>query len=84
MSETGFGLKSVFYSSYLDYDNVDWFVNEVIKLKKKIVFFFKNFLPFVFHILENYDCHLFFEKLVGKKNDKFKFHFIPKTNEQFF
>ena len=38
-------------------------------------------IPFIFHNFSNYDCHLFFKKLVDKKNDKVKFHIIPKTNE---
>ena len=39
-----------------------------------------DFIPFTFH---NYDCHLFFKKLVDKKNDKVKFDIIPKTNEEY-
>ena len=35
-------LKSDDYSSNLDYDKVDWFVNEVIKLKKKVGFPFQK------------------------------------------
>ena len=35
-------LESGYYESPLGYDNVDWFVNEVIKLENKMVFFFKN------------------------------------------
>ena len=26
-----------------------------------------NFIPFVFHNFSNYDCHIFFNKLVDKK-----------------
>ena len=40
-------------------------------------------LPFVFHNFSNYDCHMFFKKLVDKKNDKVKFDIIPKTNEEY-
>ena len=29
-----------------------------------------NFIPFIFHNFSNYDCHLFFKKLVDKKKDK--------------
>ena len=29
-----------------------------------------NFIPFVLHSFSNYDCHMFFKKLVDKKNDK--------------
>ena len=42
-----------------------------------------NFTPFVFHNFSNYDCHIFFKKLVDKKNDKVKFDIIPKTNEEY-
>ena len=35
-------LKSGYYESPLAYDNVDWFVDEVIKLEKKMNFYFKN------------------------------------------
>ena len=31
-----------YYESSLGYDNVDWFVREVMKLEKKMVFYFKN------------------------------------------
>ena len=41
-----------------------------------------NFKPFIFHNFSNYDCHLFFEKLVDKKKDKVKFEIIPKTNQE--
>ena len=37
-----------------------------------------TFLPFVFHIFGSFDCNLFFEDLVDKKNDKLKFDIIPK------
>ena len=42
-----------------------------------------NFIPFVFHNFSIYVCHLFFKKLVDKKNDKVKFKIIPKTNEKY-
>ena len=42
-----------------------------------------NFIPFIFHNFSINDCHLFFEKLVEKKNDKVKFKIIPKTNEEY-
>ena len=35
-------LKSEYYKSPLGHNNVDWFVNEVIKLDKKMTFYFKN------------------------------------------
>ena len=137
-------LKSDYYKSPLGYDNVDWFVDEVIKLENKMAFYFKNtkkdiimteedkedyrnnnicrfceknidsdkvrdhchltgkyrdpahskcninvtqnqsnFIPFIFHNFSNYDCHMFFKKLVDKKNDKVDFDIIPKTNEEY-
>ena len=42
-----------------------------------------NFIPFIFHNFSKYDCHMFFKKLVDKKNDKVKFDIIPKTNEEY-
>ena len=137
-------LKSDYYQSPLGYDNVDWFVDKVIRLENKMAFYFKNtnkdiimtqedeedfrnnnicrfcekeilsdkvrdhchltgsyrgpahnicninvtqkqsnFIPFIFHNFSNYDCHMFFKKLVDKKNDKVKFDIIPKTNEEY-
>ena len=35
-------LESGYYDSPLGYDNVDWFVKEVIKLENKMAFYFKN------------------------------------------
>ena len=35
-------LKSDYYKSPLGYDNVDWFVDEVVKLENKMAFNFKN------------------------------------------
>ena len=35
-------LESGSYESPLGYDNVDWFVEEVMKLEKKMAFYFKN------------------------------------------
>ena len=35
-------LKSGYYESPLDSDNVDWFVNEVIKLENKMTFYVQN------------------------------------------
>ena len=137
-------LKSEYYKSPLGYDNVDWFVDEAIKLENKMAFYFKNtkkdiimtvkdeedfrndnicrfcekeilfdkvvdychltgkyrgpahskcninvtqkqsnFIPFIFHNFSNYDCHMFFKKLVDKKKDKVDFDIIPKTNEEY-
>ena len=137
-------LKSGYYESPLGYDNVDWFVKEIIKLENKMAFYFKNtkkdiimteddeedyrndnicrfcekniesdkvrdhchltgkyrgpshnvcninvkqkdsnFIPFAFHNFSNYDCHMFFKKLVDLKKDKVNFKIIPKTNEEY-
>ena len=137
-------LKSDYYKSPSGYNNVDWFVDEVIKLENKMAFYFKNtnkdiimtqedeedyqnsnicrfcekniesdkvrdhchltgkyrgpshskfnnnvtqkqsnFIPFIFHNFSNYDCHMFFKKLVNKKKDKVDFEIIPKTNEEY-
>ena len=42
-----------------------------------------NFIPFLFHIFSNYDCHMFFKKFVDEKNDKLKFDIILKINEEY-
>ena len=42
-----------------------------------------NFIPFTFHNFSNYDCHMFFKKLVDLKKDKVKFKIIPKTDEEY-
>ena len=137
-------LESGYYESPLGYDNVDWFVKEIIKLENKMAFYFKetkkdiimkqedeedfknnnicrfcgkeiisdkvrdhchltgkyrgpshnvcninvkqkhsNFIPFAFHNFSNYDCHMFFKKLVDLKKDKVEFEIIPKTNEEY-
>ena len=118
-------LESDYYESPLRYDNMDWFVKEVIKFENKMAFYFKNtkkdiimkqkdkedfennnicrfcekeilsekvrdqcqltgkyrgpahnvcninvkhkdndFIPFAFHNFCNYDCHMFFKRLV--------------------
>ena len=41
-----------------------------------------SFIPFIFHNFSNYECHIFFKKLVDKKKDKVDFEVIPKTNEE--
>ena len=35
-------LKSENHKSPLGYNNIDWFVNEVIKLENRMAFYFKN------------------------------------------
>ena len=42
-----------------------------------------NFIPFAFLTFSNYDCHMFFKRLVDLKKDKVKFKSIAKTNEEF-
>ena len=42
ISELDDVLNSGYHKSSLGYNNVDWFVNEVIKLENKMVFYFKN------------------------------------------
>ena len=144
VSELDDVLKSDYYKSTLGYNNVDWFVDEVIKLENKMTFYFKNtkkdiimteedeedfkinnvcrfcgnfiesdkvrdhchltgkyrgsahskcninvtqkqssFIPFIFHNFSNYDCQMFFKKLVDKKKEKIDFEIIPKTNEEY-
>ena len=144
ISELNDVLESGHYESPLSYDNVDWFVKEVINLENKMAFYFKetkkyiimtqeneedfknnnicrfcekniesdkvrdhchstgeyrgpshnvckinvkkkdsNFIPFAFHNFSNYDCHMFFKKLVDLKKDKVKFEIILKTNEEY-
>ena len=137
-------LKSSYHKSPLGSNNVDWFVDEVIRLENKMAFYFKNtkkdiimteeneedfkndnicrfcekniesdkvrdhchltgkyrgpahskcninntqkqsnFIPFLFHNFSNYDCHMFFKKLVDKKRDRVDFDIVPKTNEEY-
>ena len=42
VSELNNVLKNGYYHSPLNYKNVDWFVNEMIKLENKMNFYFKN------------------------------------------
>ena len=35
-------LKSGYYESPPGYDNVDWFVDEIIRIENKMAFYFKN------------------------------------------
>ena len=137
-------LKSDYHKSPFGYNNVDCFVDEVIKLENKKAFYFKitkkyiimtqkdeedyrnnnicrfcgkiiesdkvgdhchltgkyrgpahskcninvtqkqsNFIPFIFYNFSNYDCHMFFMKLVDKKKDKVDFDIIPRSNEEY-
>ena len=142
-SELEHVLQSTFYKYPLGYNNVDWFVDEVIKLEKNWLSFLKtlrkisllqrkmrkiieiiifvdfvkkiisdkvrnqchltgkyrgpahsecninvtqkqsNFIPFTFPKFNNYDCLMFFKKLVDKKTDKVNFDILPNTNEEY-
>ena len=42
-----------------------------------------TFLPFAFHNFSNYDCHMFFKRLVDMKKDEVKFKIIPETNKEY-
>ena len=42
-----------------------------------------SFIPFAFHNYSNYDCHMFFKRLVDLKKDEVEFKIIPKTNEEY-
>ena len=42
-----------------------------------------NFIPIAFHNFSNYDCHMFFKRLVDLKKDKVKLKIIRKTNEEY-
>ena len=48
-------LKSGYYESPLGYDNVDWFVDEVIKVENKMTFYFKNTNKDIIMTKENED-----------------------------
>ena len=42
-----------------------------------------SFTPFMFPNSSNYDCHMFFKRLVDLKNFEVKLKIIPKTNEEY-
>ena len=42
-----------------------------------------NFVPFAFHNFSNYDCHMFFKRLVDLKKDKLKLKIVHKTDEEY-
>ena len=46
-------LEGGYYESPSGYDNVDWFVNEVIKLENKMAFYFKNTEEYIIMAKEN-------------------------------
>ena len=70
-------LKIDYYKSPLGYNNVDWFVNEVIKLENKMAFNFKNTKKDIIMTEEDEDyrnnniCR-FCEKII--ESDKFRDH----------
>ena len=43
----------------------------------------KKFNPFASHVFSIYHCHLFFKKLIVKKNDKVQLDIIPKTSGEY-
>ena len=51
-----------------------------INVKQK----YSNFIAFAFQNFSNYDCHLFFKKLIERKPDDVNLNVIPKTNEEYF
>ena len=42
-----------------------------------------NIILFIVHNFSNYDCHMFFKRLVDLKNEKVKFDIIPKKYEEY-
>ena len=42
-----------------------------------------NFISVMLHKFSNYDCHLFFKKLIHRKKYKVKFKNLPKTNKEY-
>ena len=40
-----------------------------------------NFIPFVFHNFSNYDCHMFFKRLVNIKKNKVDFRLYLKQTK---
>ena len=55
ISELNDVLKSGYYESPLGYNNIDWFVKEVIKLENKMAFYFKNTKKDIFMKQEDED-----------------------------
>ena len=43
-----------------------------------------NFIPLIFHIFSNFDCLMFFKRIVDFENNKLKLDIIPKTNKEYF
>ena len=63
-------LQSSYYKSPLDYDNIDWFVNEIRNLDNKRAFYFKktkkdiNMTEEDKEVFENNNTCQFFEKII--------------------
>ena len=53
------------------------------KCSKNVTQHKSNINPFIFHNFSNYDCHVFFKKLLDKNNDKVKFDIKPETDEEY-
>ena len=67
-------LKSGYHKPPSGYNNVDWFVNGVIKLENKMVFFFKNTIKDIIMTKEdeedyrnNKNCRFFEKELLSDK-----------------
>ena len=71
-------LESDYYESPLGYNNVDWFVSQVIKLENKMAFFFENTkkdIVITEDVEEDYrknNICKFCEKII--KSDKVRYH----------
>ena len=67
-------LKSDYHKSPLGYNNVDWFVDEVIKLENKMTFYFKKTKKDIIMIKENEEdyrnnniCRFCEKEIIGEK-----------------
>ena len=60
-------LKSGYYKSPLDYNDLDWFVSEVIKLENKLAFYFKNTKKDIIMTQKDKE-HFFNNKICRKRN----------------
>ena len=71
-------LESGYYESPLGYNNVDWYVNQVIKLENKMAFFFENTKKISFRNkkMRNILIILIFVDFVKKKYYLIKFMII--------
>ena len=75
MSELSDVLKSVYYETPVGYENVDWFVDEVMNLKNEVIYFKNTRRKFIMteedkeHYKIKKDCR-FHE--IGRLSDKFR------------